>query len=102
MLKESITIDDTIELLNQMLQLAPETVKHLIDARVSCNAALADHPAIQVRRYNTHKGTSYEIGILGILNGLFGADENGYAPIAVCANKDNGSIVQFRRYRKDM
>jgi hypothetical protein len=36
----------------------------------------------------------YTIGFLGLINGMFGADEDGYGPIAVVIGEDD-KIVGF-------
>lgn len=87
MLKESVAVDDVIELLNDAFAKDPEAMCNLVIARVACNDGLADHPTIQVGKY----GEEYKVGIIGILNGIFGTADDGYGAIAgdfevVCPN----------------
>jgi hypothetical protein len=99
MIKETITIDDAINLLNQIVKMDPVAAKLLLDARVLCNKQLADHETIQVRCEN---GTC-RVGILGILNGIFGIQDDGWGPIAAVV-EDDGNVVHFQRttdVRKD-
>lgn len=65
---ESITIDDAVSVLNEALELDERTMRTLVLNRVQCNDALAGHPTIQV----LEKDGIYKVGLLGILNGLFG------------------------------
>ena len=82
------SVDDTIKLLNGALELDRETIQRLVDTRLTCNNSLVNHATIQVSYYN---GERYTVGLLGILNGLFGADTKGNGAIAavydvVCVN----------------
>jgi len=87
MLKDSVTIDDVVELLNDAFTKDPEAMNNLALSRVACNETLADHPTIQVGKF----GEDYKVGIIGILNGVFGMADDGYGAIAgdfdiVCLN----------------
>lgn len=81
MIKATVTLQDTINLLNEMITLDPIATTNLIHQRTPCNASLADHPTIQVD-VNRNKQV-IAVGLLGVLNGLFGTDQNGQGPIAV-------------------
>lgn len=61
-----------VAVLNAALAADREAVKTLLEFRVPCNAALGAHPTIQVRR-----GPPHSVGILGILNGCYGAVPDG-------------------------
>ena len=59
---------------------------------------MADHPTVQVRE----KKWEYRAGFLGIINGLFGTNEQGWGRIAMVVNvkcpnsckfKDDGSLL---------
>jgi hypothetical protein len=89
MIKASVTVDDVLVLLNVTHAADPKAMDALVKARVSCNEELANHPTVQVGLRNG----SYSIGILGILNGLFGIDGKGYGAIA--ANYDSDKLVGF-------
>lgn len=89
--RETVTIDDAIALLNEALRLDPNAMNALIDARVVCNSALAEHPTIQV----DGRTEAPRVGILGVLNGLFGVREDGWGPIT--AMVDEGHVTGFQR-----
>jgi hypothetical protein len=102
-----ITIDQAIELLNQAVLTDREAIAALISNRVSCNEALANHPTIQVVAIinktracgKSEPGLNierYEVGLLGILNGLFGIDENGWGFI-VAHYDDSGTLLGFKK-----
>jgi hypothetical protein len=80
--KESITIDHAIAVLNRMLEADPAATRELILTHISCNEDLSNDPTIQVRSYKVQEDDpAYSVGILGLLNGLFGVDEGGWGPI---------------------
>ena len=85
-----VSISQAIELLNSCLTLDRGAVTRLVDCRVQCNERLADHPTVQVGSSKS----GYVVGLLGIINGLFGVDEKGWGGIcAVVA--DDGLIEKF-------
>jgi len=65
---DDLIADRIIEVLNSALEADPAAVYALVESRVPCNEALADHPTIQVLA----EGGTYGVGLLGILNGLAG------------------------------
>jgi len=110
-----ITPDDAILVLNEAVRADPEAVLALVEYRVPCNDALADHPSIQVRNINPPPDTSKmdatnpallaqvktcEVGLLGILNGLFGSyplghSKFGWGPIRAEYASAAGPITGF-------
>jgi hypothetical protein len=88
-IKESVTLDETIAFLNELVKLDAEALGSLVETRVPCNNALAHHATVQVNAYEGK--CKYKVGLLGILNGLFGTDDKGWGGIAasfdvVCPN----------------
>jgi hypothetical protein len=74
----TITIDDAIAYLNEVLSLDNKAVTALLlDERVQCSEALATHPSCQV--YCTPEG-DYRISAFGLINGMFGTVANGPHP----------------------
>jgi hypothetical protein len=86
-----MALDEAIQALNSMLAADPEAMLALVEARVPCNDALANHPTCQV---GGDKG-AYAVGMLGVLNGIFGKDEAGWGYIA--AELGGGKLVRFKR-----
>lgn len=62
------TVEQAVRLLNEALEADPEAIRKLVDFHVDCNIKLAGHPSIQVRTVNK----SDSVGLLGIINGIFG------------------------------
>lgn len=79
--RNEVTVEQVVELLNAALKLDDVAVTNLLQTRVACNKALANHQTIQVS-LQPHSEKEFEIGILGFLNGLFGIDEQSWGAIA--------------------
>lgn len=90
MIKEEITKEDVVNLLNGMLSLDRDAFERLISYRVDCNQQLADHGTIQVGIFNG----SPKVGIIGVINGLFGVDGEGYGAI-VAYFDEAGNLGRF-------
>jgi len=86
----NINVDDVLRVLNGAVMADADAMRALIFNRVECNRQLADHPTIQVDGYT--KPGKYFVGLLGVINGLFGIGKDGMGSIAaefevVCKNK---------------
>jgi len=77
MIRDIVSITKVIDYLNELLELDRPAVAALIANRIPCNREMADHPSVQVS--SQHGG--YHVGMLGILNGIFGIDEEGFGGI---------------------
>lgn len=101
MIKETVSLENIIAFLNNLLLCDPKAIESLINTRVECNEALADHRTVQVAQV----GHIYEVGILGILNGIFGIHEEGslnrYGELCIVYD-DAGKIVRFGRTSKEL
>lgn len=94
MIRWQVNINDVVNLLNDALKVDPQAVTALINTRVQCNNELADHPTIQVGLFDGE----YRVGLLGILNGIFGIADDGWGPIAVIIGAD-GIVTGFQQCR---
>ena len=92
-------LEHTILVLNQINELDCTVLPDLIGYRTSCNQALAEHPTVQVGLWHENQpfgeANGYEVGLLGILNGLFGVKEDGYGYIAARFSDDLERIEHF-------
>ena len=86
---KSVTVNQTIEVLNRALAEDAVAVTALIGYRVPCNGALADDVTIQVGRADG----GWDVGLLGIINGIFGVRADGWGYIA--AETDGPRLVRF-------
>ena len=93
-IRENVNIDQVIDFLNNALKYDKQCVEKLCNNRVECNEKMADHPTIQVHCYNNE---SPSVGLIGILNGLFGIDEYGWGRIAAIKDMETGEIYKFER-----
>ena len=97
-IKNIITLDGAIEVLNRALKNDPDAVNDLfLNHKVQCNDKMAEDETIQVGQRDGH----YTIGPLGIINGIFGIDDGVYntrfGAIAAEVDLDTGKIVKFSR-----
>lgn len=83
-MSDPVTIDVAIERLNSMLAADPVVMHSLMNIRVTTNKTMADHPTAQVLPVNG----MYMIGLLGVINGIFGADDGDIGYIAMLVNND--------------
>lgn len=81
-----------IDFLNSIIDIDPDALNKLIYSRVSCNEQLSKHHSIQILDDGS---SNYSVGLLGILNGLCGKDENGSGFIVARVNDRNDTIVSF-------
>ena len=92
----ALGVDDAIDRLNKMLEADPVAISALVETRVPCNQEMADHPTVQVTDEGLQGG--YKLGILGVLNGLFGVDQDGWGPIAAQYEQDDlSTVIGFTR-----
>jgi hypothetical protein len=84
-----MTITSTIKLLNDALEADPVGINALFSHHVKVNGRLASHPTIQV---SDKEG----LGVLGLLNGVFGCNSKGWGYITAVV-EDDGKISRFER-----
>jgi len=95
-MEDTITIQQVIDLMNEALNLDREAITNLVRTRVVCNKALTEHPTIQVGGEDPNIG---EVGLLGIINGLFSKTKGGWGKI--CTISENGFIERFSLTEKE-
>ena len=94
---DELIADRIVEIMNDALKLDPKAISKLVEVRISCNAALADHSSIQV---HDETGINPAVGILGILNGLTGTQVYKGTPgwgRVQAVFEDDGLIKTFQR-----
>lgn len=94
MIHDPCTLDHAIGVLNEMVAADPVAARSLTDHRVPCNDTLKDHPTIQVLAF---EGEPALVGMLGVLNGIFGADEDGWGAVVAEFSDDETQLIRFRR-----
>lgn len=94
-------IDQAIEVLNRIHRADSRVLPALIAHRVTCNERVANDPTVQVSVVDIDEDSvMYEVGLLGIVNGLFGVDENNFGFITAYCD-ENGEITHFGRTQTD-
>jgi hypothetical protein len=89
MIKESTTPEEVVRLLNDLLKDDPECITNLINNKIECNKTIAEHETVQV----SLKDGIYRLGIVGLLNGIFGINDNGFGCIA--SYWEDGKLKKF-------
>ena len=90
--KISVTVEEAVEVLNRLLKKDPGAMSMLVHARVLCNEELANDETAQVGRKSPG---IYRIGLLGVLNGIFGIDEKGMGYIIAELDDDSLAVKHF-------
>src|SRR5512142_1114730 len=79
-LRQHVKPQDVVDLLNELLQMDRDAIGCLVEYRARCHDNIVNHPTVQC--------VGQTVGMLGILNGLFGVeDRTNYGAIA--ANYDD-------------
>lgn len=112
MIKSSVSPIDTVNYLNELVDADPDAVRALIVQRVPCNQALAHHPTCRVMDVASVEGAvdrnvgvvgvGYEVGFLGVLNGLFGVDAQGWGAIVAVFSGGRLSHFTLKERREDV
>jgi len=92
MFRDKISIDETIEYLDSLFVADPRAMRAMLRTLTVCNNALAEHPTAQAWTW----GEDASIGLMGIINGMFGVDGDGRGAIAYCLD-EAGELVGFMR-----
>lgn len=96
-MKSSINPRQVVALLNQLTSLDPQAMNGLVKARTICNSKLAQHRTVQVQQHKNK--VDYEVGLLGILNGVFGVfpsgKNKGRGPITAMIDDKTGRLTGF-------
>lgn len=79
-----------VAFMNELVKADHEAITSLINNRVECNEALAQHPTIEVMLLDN----KYLVGLLGILNGICRTNDKSAGPICA-AFEDNGNLAFF-------
>ena len=81
-------------MLNSALVCDPDAMRDMMALEVPVNDALSEHPTIQVGASLYRHGGEYMLRPLGLINGLFGVDSDGFIAMIVDAD---GAIERFER-----
>jgi len=96
-LSKGALADLLIDRLNEILKTDPVALNALVSHRVPCNDELAKHSTVQVHDDGINPTT---VGLLGVLNGLVGAIEDGPRKgwgFITGVSEADGSLSHFQR-----
>ena len=90
-----VTPEHAVRVLNRAVEEDQDAVTALVGTRLPCNGELAADATIQVGRSaaSAERPATYEVGFLGVLNGIFGVDEHGWG--AIVAHLDEWKVTHF-------
>jgi hypothetical protein len=92
----SITVEHAVEVLNRALKADPVAVQKLFAVRVACAGGkgdLLDDPTVQIRQ---EEDDTYSVGVLGIINGLFGVDAEQWGYISAVYDEVTDNVIEFK------
>ena len=93
-MSNKVSVYDAVNLLNQLLKMDQDAISELVEIRVKINDLVADHPTVTVLPSKQNEKCS--LGLLGVLNGLFGFNDTDKGRIrAVNDSFDSSKIIRF-------
>lgn len=97
MTNEVLNAKHVVNVLNRALSKDPRAIESLIEHRERCNEELADDETIQVMLERCLDGTTwYEVGALGLINGILGAHpDTKWGRVAACFDDETGRLLRF-------
>lgn len=85
-----------VKYLNELFEADNETIKALVETRVTTNQAMMDHDTVCVMADEDDDGNPVnpQLGLLGVINGLVGISKSGWHYIAAEFDEE-GSLHRF-------
>lgn len=87
---EVVSVKDVVTRLNLLLKKDPDTVQRLVEKKVRASPELVQAPDMPIL---DGRGTP-KLGVVDLLNAIFGVDLKGYGPVMPCYN-ENERLVSF-------
>jgi len=86
--------DNAVKILNEALELEPDVIRRMFYFKFCVGPGLVEHPTIQVLKAdNVRDFDIHTLGVLGLINGLFGIRADGYGRIT--GIYEDGVLVRF-------
>ncbi len=105
---EFVSINEVIQFLNELLSIDSVAINKLLTIRVPCNKDLDNHETVQTFKVQGQGKLACDldlcddgpktipvVGILGILNGMFGINSDRFGPIMMLIERKTGKAIQF-------
>ena len=100
--KETISLEEAIKFLNEILKEDPELINSIFNTYHKCNKKTRGHKTIQVCCSGDYSENNPACRLIGLLNGLFGIDEDGYGGMNVYYETLKGvKIEKFKLLDKE-
>ena len=100
--EEFVSIKEVIQFLNELLQIDSDAINKLLSLRVPCNKSLDEHETIQTFAAPVNGVTADDgpktipvVGILGIINGMFGINSDKFGSIMLMIERKTGKAIKF-------
>lgn len=90
-----VTAPEAAGILNRALAADPSAIAALLNHRVSCSLALAEDETIQCGHPGDDPTKGLEVGLLGIINGIFGIRPNHCGYIVAECDTATGHVHRF-------
>jgi hypothetical protein len=101
---EENMVQYAIRVLNEALTADSEALQVLFAVRASASEALIRHPTIQVICGKVDAADpgppSCSVGVLGLINGLFGTGDDGYGKITAIYDNEPGQPERLLRFER--
>jgi len=91
-MSNSVSMDDVVAYLNELIQLDRPAMEALFEYLAPCDKALAGHSTMRVLKWDS----GYRVGMLGVLNGLFGSGDKGRITLCWEGNRESNSLTVKR------
>jgi len=88
---EPMSAETAVAVLNELFALDPDGTRRLVDARVPCNRGVADHPTVICGP----TGDGFEVGLIGVLNGILGREDPCGSGVATLTDRETGELLGF-------
>ena len=99
--EETVAVKDVVAMLNEIHQIDLVLTANMVLHRYPCNKGIRDHKTIQAHCYGDASLENPKVGLLGILNSLFGIDKNHFGAIAANFKEENGPLLGFKMTNTD-
>jgi hypothetical protein len=92
-MKKPVTVTEAVATLNELVALDRDVMDKLVKARFITTTEFSNHPTVQCGRRGPN--SELTIGLLGVLNAIFGIDSFDWGYVAVDLD-DDGNLLKFK------
>ena len=100
--EEFVSVNEVIQFLNEVLQIDSDAINKLLTIRVPCNEKLDNHESVQTfcvpfkgKEKDDKPRPISVVGILGIINGMFGINSDKFGSIMIMIERKTGKAIKF-------